>query len=178
MKKMVSSLVLLSASSLVGASELCLDMEANNATGGTLHYFLSLTVSNLSRGHVQLSGSDCYANQGPAPLPRQEECLPVVGSGILYENKLEVTILGTDNNADLGVDLFTTAIYHLSMDLDTYSGTIAGDLEHKVITNDGQDFQQYQTGTVKAVACPKQSKSELAEDRKFKNAINAMTKLK
>lgn len=158
------------------AAELCLDMEANNTTGAPIPYFLTLSVSNLNKGHVQFTGSDCYRNQGPAPAPLIEECLPVVGSGILYEDKLEVTIIGSDNMADLGVDLLTTALYHMSINLDTHEGTIAGDLEHKVIG--GSDYQQYQTGTVRAVACPKQTKVEQEEDKRFKKAINAMTKLK
>lgn len=99
-----------------------------------------------------------------------------MGSGILYEDKLEITLIGSDNHADLNVDLLTTAIYHMSINLDTYAGTIAGDLEHKVIG--GADYQQHQTGTVKAVPCPRQTKAELEEDKKFKKAINGMMRLK
>ncbi len=169
---------LLSFASVTHASELCLEIEANNASGAPIPYFLTLSVSNLNKGHVQLTGSDCYRNQGPAPAPLIKECLPVLGSGILYEDKLEASIAGSDYMADLGVNLLTTALYHLSINLDTYTGTIAGDLEHKVLPSQGSDYQQYQTGTVKAVACPAQTPAELAEDRKFKRAINAMTRLK
>lgn len=175
-KKALIGLFILSNVGAAGAAELCLEMEANNASGAPIPYFLTLSVSNIDRGHVQLTGSDCYRNQGPAPAPLIEECLPVMGSGILYEDRLEVTMAGSDNNADLGIDLLTTAVYHMSIDLNSYSGTIAGDLEHKVIN--GSDYQQYQTGTVKAVACPKPTKIELAEDRKFKKAIESMTRLK
>lgn len=172
---------LLSVCGVSVASELCIQGESRSLQlpdSPLTPYFLTLTVANLDKGHVQLFGSHCYESKNIEVGALVKECMPTTGSGILYEDKIELSLVSSENHADLGYGILSTIISHASIDIDTYSGEVAFDINNKVLTDNGAGYCRNHVGTVKIVACPAKTRADIQEDKKFKKAINAMTRIK
>lgn len=181
--KIKSSLIicLFYISGACSAAEFCLQGESSslqNPKAPLTPYFMTLGVSDLNRGHVQLTGSHCYEFQNIEVGGVVQECMPTVGSAIFYENKIELTLTSSEGHSDLGYPQLSTMISHASIDIEGYAGTIAFDINNKILTADGADYSRNHIGTVRVVACPTATKSEIREDSQFKRAISAMTRIK
>ncbi len=177
MKKIYSVVALLafalmSTTAMAAANkELCLSATSDNAPVTSSH---TLSYTGLSNGHVLFYGDSCYAVPAAQGAPEAKDCLPVSGSGILYENKLEIAVQGVEYMADLGIGVFTSGQSHFWLSTDTMTGTYSN-----LSTNylGGQSFQEFDTGTVVAVKCHAVPKSEVDADKQFDKLIKKIDML-
>jgi hypothetical protein len=166
----LTTFVLLSTNGYAGNAEREFCLDAASTLSNVTHH-LSLSFSGLKNGHVLLYGSSCYEL-----LPSTADCVAVSGTAILFENKLEMTVHGTETQSDLGVDVFLSGNTHFWID-DLYllAGTWAS--ESLVFIEGGpQAQQQFDKGLVKAVSCPRATDAEKQADNEFANLIRALDK--
>jgi hypothetical protein len=182
MKKSASLLAcLISVCGVSAASDLCIQGESRSLQmpdSPLVPYFLTLTVANLGKGHVQLFGSHCYESKNNEVGALVKDCMPTAGAGILYEDKIELSLTSSENHADLGYGLLSIIISHVSIDRDTYKGRVAFEINNNVLTAQGADYSRNHVGTVKIVACPAKTKADDQSDKTFKKTINEMTRIK
>ena len=164
--------VLMSTTAMAASAnkELCLAATSNS--GVTSTHILSYTA--LSAGHVLFYGESCYTIPETNGSPGAVDCLPVHGSGIIYENKFEIAVEGVENNADFGIDVFTSGQSHFWISTETLTGTYASESTNYI---EGEKFQDLDRGTVAAVKCPAVPKSELDADRRFQQLIKQLDAL-
>ena len=155
--------------------ELCLTTTSSNTTATSTHV---LSYTGLSAGHVLFYGQTCYVVPANPPIPEVTDCLPVSGSGILNEGKLEFSIQGAEYNNEFGFGVFTTGIFHVLLSLDTLTGTYATESVSYYEVDPVPIQQEYfDTGTVTAVTCPAVPQSETAADRLFQKLIRQLDSL-
>jgi len=161
--------VLVSTTAMAASAnkELCLAATSNS--GVTSTHILSYTA--LSAGHVLFYGETCYIIPAREGAPESLDCLPVHGSGLIYENKFEIAVQGVENNADFGVDIFTSGQTHFWISTETLTGTYASESTNYI---EGEKFEDLDRGTVAAVKCPAVPKSELDADKRFSQLIKQL----
>ncbi len=159
--------VLMSATAMAGIAnkELCLSTTSSNAPVTSSH---TLSYTGLSNGHVLFYGNSCYTIPAREGAPESKDCLPVSGTGILYENKLEIAVQGVEYMTDLGIGIFTSGQTHFWLSTDTLTGTYSSLSTNYV---GGQGFQEFDNGTVAAVKCHAVPKSEVDADKQFEKFI-------
>ena len=172
MRKICSMVVLLGVVFISTAAmaesankELCLTATSNSAPVTSTH---TLSYTGLSNGHVLFYGDSCYVIPAREGVAESRDCLPVSGTGILYENKLEIAVQGVEYMADLGIGVFTSGQTHFWISTQTLTGTYSA-LSTNYIA--GQSYQEFDEGVVTAVKCHAVPKSELDADKQFKNFI-------
>jgi hypothetical protein len=151
-------------------NELCL-RASSPATQST--NTMTLSYSGLKAGHVQVYGDSCYIIPAANGLPESRDCMPVHGNGILHENKIELAVLGIEKQADLGIENYASILTHISLSLDTLTGTLANET---VAYSAGQPtpVEFFGTATVEAVTCPAVTADEEAADKKFRQAVKRL----
>ncbi len=157
--------------------ELCLVAASNNPTVTTQSTHV-LSYTGLANGHVLLYGETCYIIPATPPVAEVRDCLPVFGSGILNEGKLEFALQGAEFNTESGFAIFTQGTFHMLLSIDTLTGTYASESVN-YFEVEGQPLQQevFDSGTITAVKCPAVPKSELDADKQFKKLIDQLDKL-
>jgi hypothetical protein len=157
--------------------ELCLTTTSSNPLVTTQSTHI-LSYTGLNGGHVIFYGETCYYIPASPPGHEVRDCLPVFGSGILNENKLEIVVQGAEYNTEYGVGVFTQGIFHILLSIDTLTGTYASEsvVNFEV---EGQPLRQeiFDSGTATAVKCPAISQGEIEADKKFKKLIKQLDKL-
>jgi len=119
--------------------------------------------------HISFFGETCYQSLVAASFA---DCYPVHGSGTNFENKIELTIEGSEGDVDAAQKRFTTVTGHYSLSYRTLSGK--WDSEKLVSYADGLEIQQFLSGSVKVVGCPVLTDTENAENKKFQRTIKLM----
>ncbi len=150
--------------------ELCLKI---SSTGSQSTGTMTLSYAGLKAGHVQVYGDSCYVIPPANGLPEAKDCMPVQGSGILYENKIELGVTGIEKQADLGIENYASIFNHISLSLDTLTGTLASET---VAYSAGQPtpVEFFSTATVEAVTCPAVTDAEVEADKKFRQAVKLL----
>jgi hypothetical protein len=184
MKKIYSIVALLavvlvstSAMAVSANKELCLTTQSNNAavTTQTTHI---LSYTALANGHVLIYGETCYIVPANPPIPEVKDCLPVSGSGILNEGKLEFSVQGAEYNNEYGFGAFTTGIFHMLLSIETLTGTYATEsVTYYEVGDPPIQVEFFDSGTAAAIKCPAVSKSELEADKLFKKLVEQLDKL-
>jgi hypothetical protein len=166
----LATFVLLSTNGYAGDTEREFCLEATSTLTDVTHH-LTLSFTGLKNGHVLLYGSSCYDL-----LPFTSDCVPTEGTALLFENKLEISVHGSETQTDLGVDVFLSGNTHFWIDnLTQLTGTWASE-SITYIEGGPQGLQEFNKGTVKAVACPAVTEAEKQEDNEFANIIRALDK--
>lgn len=132
----------------------------------------NLTYGEVRDGHVNFFGKGCYTTKAG-----KQDCVPVIGSGILHDNELEANMQAVEfENYGGGNELSENTI-HLTLDLDTLKGKYAASVSVFV---EGQQapIEAMDYGTASAIACPPVTKEERALDKKLVTAIRKINKLK
>jgi hypothetical protein len=164
-------LVSTTAMAEIANKELCLSATSSNAPVTSSH---TLSYTGLSNGHVLFYGDSCYVIPPMEGITGSKDCLPVSGTGILYESKLEIAVQGVEYMTDLGVGVFTSGQTHFWLSTDTLTGTYTSLAANYV---GGQGFQEFDSGTVTAVKCHAVSKSETDADKQFDKFIKRIDML-
>jgi hypothetical protein len=171
----VLALVLVSTAAIGQSNkELCLVTQSSNpaVTAQSTHI---LSYTGLSNGHVLFYGETCYVVPANPPIPEVVDCLPVSGSGILNEGKLEFSVQGAEYNNEYGFGAFTTGIFHVLLSLDTLVGTFATEsVTYYDIGEEPIQVEFFDTGTAAAVKCPAGSQSEKNADKQFEKLIKQL----
>jgi len=166
----LATFVFLSTNGYAGNTEQEFCLEAASPLTNVTHH-LTLSFTGLKNGHVLLYGASCYDL-----LPVTSDCVPVEGTAILFENKLEMVMHGAENQADFGVDVFLTGNTHFWIDdLTQLTGTWASE-SITYIEGGPQGLQEFDKGTVKAVSCPAVTEAEKQADNEFANIFKALDK--
>lgn len=174
-------LVLIPATAFAQSSannrELCLAAQSSNPAVTTQSTHV-LSYTGLTAGHVLFYGETCYVVPANPPLPEVKDCLPVSGSGILNEGKLEFSMQGAEYNSESGFGVFTSGIFHVLLSLDTLTGTYATESVNYYQLESGPLKQEFfDTGNVTAVKCPEVSQSEREADILFQKLIRQLDAL-
>lgn len=159
--------------------ELCLVTQSRNPAVTTQSTHI-LSYTGLSNGHVVLYGETCYVVPPNPPIPEVRDCLPVSGSGILNEGKLEFSVQGAEYNDEYGFGAFTTGIFHVVLSLDTFTGTYATESVTYYVVELGEEpiqLEFFDAGTASAVKCPPVSQAEKDADKLFKQMIEELDNL-
>jgi len=129
-------------------------------------YMLSYT--GLQNGHMVISGELCYSFPPYDPVdPNSNDCLPLVGSGILFENMIEIITQSAEFSSESGVDTFFSGTAHLWVDTSSFTGDYN---RHGDAWIGGVLYEYYEHGTVEPLQCPVRP-GEAVNDRNFKKAI-------
>ena len=107
----VFALILLSSGQSADAVEskgvFCMDV-TSSLTGVVFKLNLNYTLNSIefggARGHSQFYGSSCYVVPATPGTPSTSDCAPVHGSGIVFENRFEMSLQGAENQQDFGVE--------------------------------------------------------------------------
>ena len=131
----VVALTLLGGSSSADADEtkgvVC--MQVTSELTGIVHtltsnYTLNPIPFGIARGHAFFYGASCYVIPAGTGSPATDDCVAVHGSGIVFENKFEVSLQGVENQQDFGHDILTISNIHIWItNLSTLTGTWAGE---------------------------------------------------
>ncbi len=161
--------------------ELCLNATVTSPPPGTVgssgfsnQRTLALSYTGLSNGHVIFYGESCYDIAAAGTEPEVKGCMPVVGSGILSEGKLEFNVQGVEYMTSYGVGVFISGQTHILLSIDTLTGTYAGESVYYI---EGNRQEVFDSGTVSAVKCPAVPKSEIDADNQFKKLIDQLDKM-
>lgn len=151
--------------------ELC--MEVTSAVTNIKHT-LTLSYSGLRDGHVLLYGDGCYVIPAGNGNAESADCLPLFGSGVLHEDKLEVVVHGTETQADFGKNIFTTSQTHIWLNLTTLVGTWTAESLTLIEGGDPKGHQQFDKGAAKALPCLPVTNAAKEADRRFKELIKRL----
>jgi hypothetical protein len=182
MKKIYSivallALVLVSTSAMAASAdkELCLFTSSSDpTTSTTTSRTLVLSYTGLNAGHVSFYGESCYIISAVGQAPEVRDCMPMFGSGILNENKLEIAVQGVEVIIDYGARVLLSGIIHVLLSIDTLTGTYAGESVYYI---GGERQELFESGPMTAVKCPAVSKDEIAADKLFKKLVEQLDKL-
>ena len=120
----------------------------------TLNYTLNPIPFGIARGHAFFYGASCYVIPAGSGSPAADDCVAVHGSGIVFENKFEVSLQGVENQQDFGKDILTISAIHIWItNLTTLTGTWAGE-SNTYIEGGPQGLLQFDKGTAAAITCP------------------------
>lgn len=135
---------------------------------------LVLSYTGLTNGHVIFYGESCYTIPAIPPNPEVKDCMPVIGSGILANNKLEFNVQGTEYTNSYGVGVFISGQTHVLLTIDTLTGTYAGESVYYI-----GDLRQElsDSGIITAEKCPTETKDEVDADKQFQKLIDQIDKL-
>lgn len=180
MKKIYSivallALVLMSTSAIAVTAdkELCLYTSSSDGTT-TTQRTLHLSYTGLSAGHVSFYGESCYIISAVGEAPEVRDCMPMFGSGILNENKLEIAVQGVEVIVDYGARVLLSGVIHVLLSIDTLDGTYNGESVYYI---GGERQELFESGPMTAVKCPAVSKDEIAADKLFKKLIDQLDRL-
>ncbi len=166
-------LALVSTSAFAGKTDkqFCFSgISDNPKVSGTTHETI-LSYSDLSNGHVLFYGETCYVIPASNGEPAAADCLPMTGSGILDNGKLEFLIQGAESTTAFGFLLLETFTMHVVVSMDTKTGTYA----MEVVDNfEGQRQEIFDTGTSVAVKCPAPTKTKLDAEKQFESMIKEL----
>lgn len=168
----LSAFALGTTQAMADNNELCLKASSAGTQSTTT---MTLSYSGLKAGHVQVYGDSCYVIPPANGLPEAKDCMPVQGSGILYEDKIELGVLGIDKLADLGVENYASNLSHISLSLDTLTGTLTSETV-AYTAGQPQPVEFFATATVEAVTCPAVTDEETAADKKFRQAVKRLAR--
>jgi len=134
-------------------------------------YMLSYT--GLQNGHMVLAGEVCYSFPPYDPVdPNSNDCLPVIGSGILFEDQIEIITQSAEFSRESGVDIYFSGTAHLWVDISSFTGEYN---RHGDAWIGGVLYEYYEHGTLEPLKCPVRT-GEAENDRKFKAAIRDFDK--
>jgi hypothetical protein len=129
-------------------------------------YMLSYT--GLQSGHMVISGEVCYSFPPYNPVdPTSNDCFPVIGSGILFEDKLEFVTQSGEFSRDSGIDTLFSGTAHLWVDRSSFTGEYN---RYGIAWIGGISYEYYERGALEPLKCPVRP-GEAESDRKFKEAI-------
>ena len=182
MKKIYSivvllALVLVSTAAMAASTnnELCLVsyIEGTDGTPGS-ERTLKLSYSDLSRGHVIFYGESCVVIEAIGDQPEVSNCMPVFGSGILYDDYLEIAVQGVETLVEYGARVLLSGTIHVLLPIDTLDGTYSGESVYYI---GGERQEVFESGEISAVKCPQETRREQRADRRFERAIKRLDKL-
>ncbi len=166
-------LILVSTSAFAGKTDkqFCfIGTSDNPKVPGTSHKTI-LSYSDLSNGHVLFYGETCYVIPPANGSPEAVGCLPMTGSGILNEGKVELFLQGAESTTELGFHLLETFTMHVLLSMNTKTGRYANEVVDIV---EGERIEVFDTGTTIAVKCPAPTQSELDSDKQFESMIKEL----
>ena len=155
------ALILLSSGQSADAAEskgvFCMDV-TSSLTGVVFKLNLNYTLNSIefgsARGHSLFYGSSCYVVPATSGTAVASDCAPVHGSGIVFENRFEMSLQGAENQQDFGVDVLTINNVHIWIkNLVNLTGTWSGEA-NSYIDGGPQGVRQFDKGTAAAVTCP------------------------
>ncbi len=182
MKKIYSIIVLLAlvlmstaAMAVSTNNELCLVAftEATETTPST-ERTLILSYAGLTNGHVIFYGESCIIIAAVGLAPEVRNCMPVFGSGILYDDNLEIAVQGVETIVEYGARVLLSGVIHVLLPIDTLDGTYSGESVYYI---GGQRQELFESGEMSAVKCPRETRREERADRRFEKAIKRLDKL-
>ena len=182
MKKIYSIVALLavvlistSAMAVPADKELCLftSVPATDSTPSS-ERTLTLTYTGLDDGHVIFYGESCYIIGAIGQQEEVRDCMPVFGSGILYEDILEIGLQGVEAIVKYGARVLLSGTTHIWLSTNTLDGTLTGESVYYI---GGERQEVYEFLPIAAVKCPAISQQEIAADKKFKKLIEQLDKL-
>ena len=182
MRKIYSIIVLLAlvltSSVAMAAStnnELCLvaTTEPTDTMPGT-ERTLILSFAGLTNGHVIFYGESCVIIAAVGEQPEVRNCMPVFGSGILFDDNLEIAVQGVEVLVEYGARVLLSGTIHVLLPIDTLDGTYNGE---SVFYIGGERQEIFESGEMKAVKCPRETRREQRADRRFERAIRRLDKL-
>ena len=146
-----------SADAVESKGVFCMDV-ASSLTGVVFRLNLNYTLNTIpfggARGHSLFYGSSCYVVPATAGTPSTNDCAPVHGSGIVFEDKFEIALQGAENQQDFGIDVLTINNVHIWIkNLATLTGTWSGEA-NSYIDGGPQGARQFDKGTAAVVTCP------------------------
>jgi hypothetical protein len=98
-------------------------------------------------------GAACYvipAGTGTA----SDDCVAVNGSGLVFENRFEISLHGVENQQDFGHDILTISNTHIWIkNLSNLTGTWSAE-SSTYIEGGPQGLRQFDKGAAAAVTCP------------------------
>ena len=119
-----------------------------------LNYTLNSIAFGSARGHAFFYGASCYVIPAGTGTPSTNDCVPVHGSGIVFENKFEIALQGAENQQDFGNDILTINNMHIWIkNLANLTGTWAGEA-NSYIDGGPQGARQFDKGTAAVITCP------------------------
>jgi hypothetical protein len=114
-----------------------------------VHHALTLTFTGLTDGYAQVYGAGCYTIPGGPGA----DCVPVSGSLLVFENKVEIALKSTEVQRDFGKSILTVSNTHLWIE-DTNAGTGTWAAESLTYIESGvQGLQQFDRGTLQVQSC-------------------------
>lgn len=135
------------------AGTICLSADVKSPFNGTSFnaFTFEYTPGTVSRSanNVPLTGKVC-AVLTDKKLGTYSECWPSVGAVIIDENQIEISSRGNNASADFGPTVVESYNYHISLDPNTLSGTLYGDVQATV---NGKITSYNGNGTITKVAC-------------------------
>jgi hypothetical protein len=135
----------------------CMDV-TSSLTGVVFKLNLNYTLNTIpfggARGHSLFYGSSCYVVPATPGTPSTSDCAPVHGSGIVFEDRFEMSLQGAENQQDFGVDVLTINNVHIWIkNLANLTGTWSGEA-NSYIDGGPQGVRQFDKCTAAAVTCP------------------------
>jgi len=155
------ALMLLSSGQSADAAEskgvFCMDV-TSSLTGVVFKLNLNYTLNSIefggARGHSLFYGSSCYVVPATGTTPSTSDCAPVHGSGIVFEDRFEMSLQGSENQQDFGIDVLTINNVHIWIkNLANLTGTWSGEA-NSYIEGGPQGQRQFDKATAAAVQCP------------------------
>jgi hypothetical protein len=138
----------------------------------TRTYYM-LSYFGLQNGHMVIAGEVCYSFPPYDPADRTtNDCFPVVGSGILFEDKLEIMVQSSEFSRESGVDIQFSGSSHLWVDRSSFTGEYN---RNGIAWIGGQEIEYYEHGTLEPLKCPVRP-GEAESDKAFKKAIKDFDK--
>lgn len=132
-----------------------------------------LSYSDLQNGHMILSGEICYSFPPYDQVdPASHDCFPVVGSGILFEDKIEINVQSSEFTRESGADVMFSGVAHIWLDSEKLTGEYN---RHGDAWVGGQLAEYAEHGTIEPVKCPVRT-DEKKLDKKFERLIKNFDK--
>ncbi len=132
-----------------------------------------LSYSDLQNGHMVLSGEVCYSFPPYDQVdPASHDCFPVVGSGILFEDRIEINVQSSEFTRESGADVLFSGVAHLWLDSTNFTGEYN---RHGDAWMGGELVEYAEQGTIVPIKCPVR-KGERRLDRKFERIIKNFDK--
>ena len=162
-KNLAGSLLLLASSAFISPasaspdpSSYCYNLAAISDNGDPIDSF-TLKLNFLGFSHP-VSGTACILYTGDPDLGTYNECYPVSGSLVSYDDEIKGSLKGSVDSEDYGLPVSTFGDYQLSFistglkgsysaHVTTFVTRVDSTLPPKMITNK-------HTGTLSNIACP------------------------
>jgi hypothetical protein len=139
----------------------------------TTHTIYMLSYTGLQNGHMVIAGEICYSFPPYDPVdPNSNDCFPVIGSAILFEDKLEMVTQSGEFHRETGVDMFFSGTAHLWVNRSTFVGEYN---RNGIAWIAGEIYEYYEHGSLEPLKCPVRA-GEAESDNNFKKTIKAFDK--